>query len=43
MNNTLKWAKLESIMIAVFQIKGISASKNNRYMRDHISFFQCSY
>lgn len=31
MNNILKWAKLESIMIATFLGKGISASKFNRY------------
>jgi len=35
MNIILRWAKFESIMIALFFVKGISASKFNRFKQDH--------
>lgn len=42
MNNILKWAKLESIMIATFFNKGISASKFNRYSTKPMSILDNS-
>ncbi len=43
MNRILKWVKLESIMIALFFVKGISASKFNRFIRNHIRILENSY
>ena len=42
MSKTLKWIKLESIMIAIFQVNGISASKFNRFDKNHISILEKS-
>lgn len=42
MNSILKWVKLESIMIAIFQVKARSASKFNRFKFNHIRFLEYS-
>lgn len=42
MNSILKWVKLESIMIAIFQVKARSASKFNRFKVNHIRFLEYS-
>lgn len=42
MNNTLRWIKLESIMIANFDAQGISASKFNRFRYNRISILEIS-
>lgn len=36
MYETLRWAKFEAIMIALFQVNGISASKFNSFKLSHI-------
>jgi hypothetical protein len=41
MNSILKWVKLESIMIAIFQVKARSASKFNRFNVNHIRILEC--
>ena len=43
MNQTLRWVKLESIMIATFEVKARSVSKFNRYNRNHIRILESSY
>lgn len=42
MNTILKWTKFESIMIALFFVKGISASKFNRLKQNHIGILENS-
>jgi len=43
MSKILKWAKLESIMIALFQVKGKLRPNFIRFKRNHISIFENSY
>jgi hypothetical protein len=43
MNRTLKWTKHKSIMIALFFVNGIGASKFNRFIRNHIGILENSY
>jgi hypothetical protein len=42
MNATLRWVKFEAIMIALFQVKGISASKINSFKENHMSNLEIS-
>jgi len=43
MNQILRWTKFESIMIALFFIKGKSALKFNRFIRNQMSIKWNSY
>lgn len=43
MNESLRWVKFEAIMIALFSVKGISASKFNSFDKVHIGELVNSY
>ncbi len=42
MNNTLRWIKFESVMMANFAINGITAPKFNSFKSNRISLLDIS-
>lgn len=42
MSESLRWTKFETIMIAILPVNGISASKFNRFQKNHLSFLENS-
>ncbi len=42
MSKELRWIKFESIMIAIYGIQAIGASKINRFKRNRISSLELS-
>lgn len=42
MDNVLRWIKFETMMIALFFVKGISAPKINRISKNHLRILEYS-